>query len=62
MNTTWSLHRIILITLKIITALALGQLHIHYALNAIHPQSILSLIGFMIVLYSIGTTIVGNNE
>lgn len=51
-------YRVILITLKLLTLVSLFIVHVNYMLNAIHPQSVISFIGILIVLYSIYTTIV----
>lgn len=50
-------YHITLIVLKTITLLSVGSLHIHYALNAIHPQSLITGILFLSILYSIAISI-----
>ena len=57
MNTTWSLHSIILITIKIITLIIIGSLHIQYMMNAIHPQSLLSFIAMIVLSWNIAISI-----
>lgn len=58
MNTTWSLHQIILILIKVITLIIVGILHIHYMMNAIHPQSLLSFIVLIVLSANIATSII----
>lgn len=58
MNTTWSLHQIIMITIKVILLINVGILHIHYMMNAIHPQSILSFIVLIVLSANIATSII----
>ncbi len=50
-------YHITLIVLKTITLLSVGSLHINYALNAIHPQSLITGILFFVILYSITISI-----
>ena len=58
MNTTWSLHQIILITIKIITLIIIGSLHIQYMMNAIHPQSLLTFIVLIVLSANIVSSII----
>ena len=50
-------YHITLIVLKTITLLSVGSLHINYALNAIHPKSLITGILFFVILYSITISI-----
>lgn len=50
-------YHITLIVLKTITLISVGSLHINYMLNAIHPQSLITGILFLYILYSIAISI-----
>jgi hypothetical protein len=50
-------YHITLIVLKTITLLAVGSLHINYMLNAIHPQSLITGILALFILYSLSISI-----